>query len=192
MDLSKFGDSYDIVKQSLLHWLNPLGPWACHPMFREVVEEKKRDKFERFLGVELLSSEPIIRNGRKRFFETAKSWNKNLLLDPTTGLSVPSRETKRSFYLMGTELVEIAQARPGKLTLVFDQSIPRSNWSTQQECVKEKLAWLQGKNLSSIAYFSHANFILVSSDNEVLNSAKNTLLQASNLPHFRILEVSQS
>lgn len=32
MHVRYFGDSYDIVKQSLLRWLAPLGPWAAHPI----------------------------------------------------------------------------------------------------------------------------------------------------------------
>jgi len=31
--LDKFGDSYGIVKQGLLRWLSPCGPWLAHPMF---------------------------------------------------------------------------------------------------------------------------------------------------------------
>ena len=191
MDLSKFGDSYDVVKQSLLCWLSPFGPWACHPMFREEVAEKKREEFKRFLGVELLSCSPITRSGRKTFIQAAKSCSNSLLLDPTTGLSISSRETKRPFYIMGNELVEIAKARPGKLTLVFDQSIPRGNWQSQRKCVLEKLNWLQGNDLSGIAYFSHANFILVSAEPEILKCAKNTLLESSRLPHWRILDPTQ-
>jgi hypothetical protein len=32
-----FGDSYDIVKQSLIRWLADFGQWSAHPMFPEGV-----------------------------------------------------------------------------------------------------------------------------------------------------------
>jgi len=41
MRMRYFGDSYDIVKQSLLRWLRPLGEWSVHPMFTEPVSPGK-------------------------------------------------------------------------------------------------------------------------------------------------------
>lgn len=37
MKLQYFGDSYDIVKKSLICWLSEFGPWVTHPMFTEDV-----------------------------------------------------------------------------------------------------------------------------------------------------------
>jgi len=45
-----FGDSYDIVKQSLLAWLSAdLGPWSAHPMFTDKVDDERATAFARFL-----------------------------------------------------------------------------------------------------------------------------------------------
>ena len=33
MDLTKYGNSYDIVKQSFLRWLSLCGSWAAPPTF---------------------------------------------------------------------------------------------------------------------------------------------------------------
>jgi hypothetical protein len=42
MKLRYFGDSYDIVKKSMLAWLSPFGKWQTHPMFTEVVVPTRR------------------------------------------------------------------------------------------------------------------------------------------------------
>jgi hypothetical protein len=51
MKLEKFGDSYDIVKHSLLRWLAPSGTWVALPMFTEKVDPTDSDAFSQFLGV---------------------------------------------------------------------------------------------------------------------------------------------
>ena len=43
MRMRFIGDSYYIVKQSLLHWMAYCGTWAVHPMFTEPVS---RDSVE--------------------------------------------------------------------------------------------------------------------------------------------------
>jgi len=54
MKLNYFGDSYDIVKKSLISWLWDFGPWSTHPMFTELVSSEKAAAFSRFLGVQLI------------------------------------------------------------------------------------------------------------------------------------------
>jgi len=55
MRMSYFGDSYDVVKQSLLHWLQYFGQWSVHPMFTQPVSDKNISAFERFIGAKLIS-----------------------------------------------------------------------------------------------------------------------------------------
>jgi len=62
MKLSYFGDSYDIVKRSLLQWLSPFGPWKAHPMFTEPVDSLETKALSRFLGVPFVSEE-VLRAG---------------------------------------------------------------------------------------------------------------------------------
>ena len=52
MRMRYFGDSYDIVKQSLLRWLRTLGDWSAHPMFTEAVSDADVAAFETLLGAE--------------------------------------------------------------------------------------------------------------------------------------------
>lgn len=69
MHINYFGDSYDIVKQSLIRWLRPLGQWSVHPMFTESASKSDSEKFERFLAVDLISREVLTRaTGRDSYF----------------------------------------------------------------------------------------------------------------------------
>jgi len=47
MRMRYFGDSYDIVKQSLLRWLQSFGPWSVLPMFTEPVSDEEASKRSR-------------------------------------------------------------------------------------------------------------------------------------------------
>lgn len=44
------GDSYDIVKQSLLRWLGSIGPWSVHLMYAEAPTSGDVEAFEYLLG----------------------------------------------------------------------------------------------------------------------------------------------
>ena len=59
MRVRYFGDSYDIVKQSLLRWLAPFGDWAIHPMFTEEFEQPDIAAFADFLGSPVLTNEVL-------------------------------------------------------------------------------------------------------------------------------------
>ena len=184
MNLKFFGDSYDIVKQSLLRWLEPCGAWQVHPMFTESDPPLAED-FARFLGVPLVSTKTLNEHsGRDAFLAPARSCAGHLFLDPDTGLRI-HRNRATPKHLLGAELVEIAKARPDKLTLVFDQSIDRR--SSPESQIKEKLSWLADEKVFGVAYESHACFILVSSDKQVLENAVRTLLKESRLPRDRLV-----
>ncbi len=197
MHPSKLGDSYDIVKQSLLQWLAPCGGmWDVHPMFAEDYSTRYptfNADYRKFLGVPYLTSvEPIPdKPRRKAYFErTTRSHPRHhLLLDPDTGL-VPELKNNKKQHLTYEELVEIARKRPGKLILVFDQSYSRNENEENKRCkTLEKLSRLRKNGLYGIAYLSHANFILVSTDKQMIINAKRTLLEQSRLSENRLIEV---
>lgn len=192
MKLDKFGDSYDIVKQSLLRWLAPCGAWVTHPMFTEWVDPSEAEAFSRFLGVPLLTTEnlhPSIE--RDAYLSRAIACGDNLFLDPNTGLRVPSASRADApEFVNGTELVTIAQARPDKLTLVFDQSIDRRYPSRNQ--IEAKLLWLAEHGVYGVTYESHACFVLVSATEITLDRASETLLRESRLPTGRVVRVSMT
>lgn len=178
-----FGDSYDIVKQSLLRWLCSCGEWQAHPMFTQSVDPRRADEFERFLGVRLVSKEAISRRrDSENFIDQAKKCHGHLFLDPDTGLRIGGATPK---HVTTEELADIAQARPGKLTLVFDQSLDRRRKVKAQ--LAGKLACLKKQGAYGIAYESHACFVLVSQSKDVLDNAVATLLRESGLPPHRLV-----
>ena len=77
-----FGDSYDIVKQSLIRWLAPLGEWSAHPMFTETVQPEHATSFERFLGVRLLSNDVLCADTNRYAYFACAAQSGNLFLDP--------------------------------------------------------------------------------------------------------------
>ena len=212
MNLKFFGDSYDIVKQSLLRWLEPCGAWKAHPMFTPPVDPRRAEAFARLLGVPLVSK-AVLGEGYSRaaFLAHAKSCQHHLFLDPDTGLWMgKGRATPK--HVTAQELVGIANARPDKLTLVFDQSFSRSSPRNEppnekftearpdelnpafgkgrclrRQQLRTKLAWLAEREVHGVAYESHACFILASQSKDVLDNAVATLLRESRLPPDRLV-----
>lgn len=187
MKLEKFGDSYDVVKQSLLRWLSPCGPWLAHPMFTEPVHPSEAAAFSRFLGVPLVSTQVLDRvSDRDAYFSSAVSCAGHLFLDPNTGLRVPAASPADApDFVNGTDLVAIARNRPDWLTLVFDQSIDRSH--SPREQIEAKLSWLAERGVQGVTYQSHVCFVLVSASQPVLDKALETLARESCLPSSRFV-----
>ena len=188
----KFGDSYDIVKRSLLQWLSECGTWSVHPMFSVSTPHGFAEQFASFLGVQLVTTNPVpARPGREGYFEEAKEWTStdHLFLDPDTGIALPDQRNVGRRHLMAAELAAIAQGRPRKLALVFDQSFPHSSKDARLRQTKDKLRWLEIHGVHGLVYCSHANFVLVSSDHDALSNAKRTLVHASRLPPSRFVEI---
>ena len=186
MKLNKyFGDSYDIVKKSLIAWLGEFGSWYAHPMFTEPVTPNQAALFARFLGANLVSAEELTpKTDRVAYFSACRSAG-NLFLDPDTGIRLsPRRDSKSINYVFGPELIELSHARPESLMLVFDQSYSRGNQKPQ---IQEKLAYLANYNVYGFAYWSHAPFLVLSARVELVERAHDKLLEASGLPPSRLV-----
>jgi len=56
---SYFGDSYDVVKQSLLRWLQPFGDWEVHPMFSVPASSAFISAFGTFLNAKVISEDVL-------------------------------------------------------------------------------------------------------------------------------------
>ena len=59
MRVQYLGDSYDIVKQSLLRWLRPFGAWSVLPMFTEWVKPEDVAALEAFLRAKVISCDVL-------------------------------------------------------------------------------------------------------------------------------------
>jgi hypothetical protein len=180
------GDSYDIVKQSLLRWLAGMGTWTTHPMFTESISTEQANAFSRLLGTRLLSLDTLTHDAdRDAYLAPARDCNDHVFLDPDTGIRLkPTRGVKAPRYLFGTELVAIVDARPEKLILVFDQSLARG---AERKQLESKLSIFANQGILGIAYVSHACFVLMGKNRGVLESAFETLKRESRLPESRFL-----
>ena len=181
------GDSYDIVKQSLLRWLGSMGAWATHPMFTESVTPNQAKALSYLLGTRLLSEETLTTaSDRGAYFAPVRDCRDHVFLDPETGIRLePTRSKKAPLYVFGTELITIASARPEALTLVFDQSLARGR---EREQLQGKLSALASHGLHGIAYVSHACFVLVGESGPLVKRAFEALEKESRLPESRFLK----
>lgn len=180
------GDSYDIVKQSLLRWLAPMGSWAVHPMFTVTVTDAEAAAYSRFLGCELVSTEELNKDSnRNQYLASARGWSGNLFLDPDTGLRPKLIGGKKApAYLFVSELQEIVCARPGTLTMVYDQSFTRGG---AREALKRKMDVLSEQGVASLAYWSQACFLIASDSGERVDGAHRAIMDESRLPEDRII-----
>lgn len=183
------GDSFDLVKRCLLRGLAETGPWQAHPMFTEELLAEEADRFSRLLGVPLVSREVLgPRTNRNKYFEPACDCDTHVFLDPDTGLRLHSIGGRKAIsYLFADELIRIMRARSGRLALVFDQSL---EYGSAREALTVKLAALGRAGLYGTAYVSHACFIIVARESELLSHAVGALQRTTGLPPNRFLEVA--
>jgi len=185
VNLKHFGDSYDIVKKSLLQWLREFGPWVAHPMFTHVVSESEAAAFSGFLGVPLVSTEVLRPYTDRRSYLAACGDCRSVFLDPDTGVRLTGLNGMRSpEFVFADEIVAIASARPQGLVLAFDQSLPRGS---EVKSIRHKLTALAEKELHGFAYVSHASFMVVGQSENVVREARRELSRQSNLPAHRIV-----
>ena len=184
---SKFlGDSYDIVKQCLLRWLGALGPWATQPMFTGDITDNDINRYERLLGTRILSTIALTNNmERNTYFSSARECNEHVFFDPDTGIRLGQPRGKKALaYIFGDELIEIAGINPDKLVLVFDQSFARGS---EKEQLKIKLRHFREGSVHSVAYVSHACFVLLCKNEDLIEQAFEILLSESRLPRGRFV-----
>lgn len=212
MNCKHFRDSPDIVKQRLLQWLSPCGKWSVHPMFTEpeptgsprcwrfsgrcadegeCADETFRMNFSPFIGSQPVTMATFAEAGQNRdnwIVEVSTRCKEHLFIDPDTGFWLQGNLGDRDHrkYLMRDELVTIAQARPNALTLVYDQSISRNDPIGQ---IRAKLRSLKQDDIHGFTYQSQATFVLVSKNPTLLSSAKGILLDSSELPEDRLIEI---
>jgi hypothetical protein len=185
MHIKYFGDSYDVVKQSLIRWLAPFGHWSVHPMFTEAVTSAEAAAFADFLGARLLSNSVLTAKTERSTYFTCASSCDNLFLDPDTGLQIKSVSASRvPEFLFASELVSLVQKRPGFLTMVFDQSHPRGS---ERVSLEQKLSHLSERGISAFAYSSHACFVITGQDSVLVNKARTHLIRESRLPESRFV-----
>ncbi len=191
MHMHHFGDSYDIVKQSLIRWLGKFGDWSVHPMLTESAAGQQVKAFERFLGARVICTEVLTANTNRESYLSCATKCGHLFLDPDTGLRLRETGLRRpkTEYLFARELTRIVEHRPKALTLVFDQSLARGSASRD---MKPKLNEFQQHGISCFAYVSQVCFILCSGDETLIRRAFKHVVIESRLPKDRFLSGSAS
>jgi hypothetical protein len=187
MQMRWFGDSYDIVKQSLLTWLRPFGEWSVHPMFTEAVSTTDVSAFEEFLGAKIISTDVLTnKTDRSAYFSCAYSCG-NLFLDPDTGILLKNtRGVRAPKYLFASDLARITEQRPTHLTVVFDQGLGRGS---EQMHLETKLRHFLQQEMFAFAYRAHACFVIGGRDRSLVDHARNQIIAGSKLPEGRFLPV---
>ncbi len=183
MHMRYFGDSYDIVKQSLIRWLGEFGDWSVHPMLTESATVQEVEAFGRFLGARIICTQVLTTSTDRESYLAGAANCGNVFLDPDTGFSLAERRPKEK-YLFKDELIHLATQRPQSLTLVFDQSLARGS---ERKDMEHKLSELQSYEISCFAYISHAAFVVCSSDAELIDQAVKRVIAMSRLPERRFL-----
>ena len=178
MTRDKLGDSYDIVKKSLLHWLG--GRWSVHPMLTEKADQMFFSAYETLISAKVISSSVLTQKDRKSCLSPACSCRGNLFLDPDTGLKLGKPKIQ---HLSADELIEIVEPRSKYLTVVFDQSF--SYGDRPERKMLEKLSHLSLRGVHAFAYVSHACFIVATGEKSRLDRARTCILK-SGLPECRL------
>jgi hypothetical protein len=123
-----------------------------------------------------------------------------LFLDPDTGLWDGKRSPGCAWrkHISVAELVRIASVGEPGLTLVFDQGYSRNLTNEARRArAEQKLQALRcariepekdNPKMHSVAYVSHAVFIWVSKDEDLLADATKQLLDRSRLPRCRFVD----
>jgi hypothetical protein len=184
MRMHFFGDSYDIVKRFLLDTLGDGSPWIAYPMLTHEVTEADVAAFERFLGA-AVASDLVFAPGCDRSAGLCITPGaQHVFLDPDTGVRLkPSGGAKSSAYVFGPELQELCLSEPDRLALVFDQSLPRGE---ERSALEAKLAYFAERDVFGFAYLSHACFLILSANQDVITQARRALL-ATGLPGSRLV-----
>jgi hypothetical protein len=156
-------------------------------MFTEPVSAEQVRAYERLLGVRVISRE-VLGPGvdRNEYLASARSCKEHVFLDPDTGIRLSPISGKTApAYLFADELVALAEAQPGRLTLVFDQSLARG---AERPDLEHKLSKLTAKGIHCVAYLSHAGFVLAGRERSLVNAAFEDLGRNSGLPSTRFLK----
>ena len=130
---------------------------------------------------------------RDQVLAVGRECPRHLLLDPDTGLWGGQNSPGNSWHnhISMDELADIAGApdREHRLTLIFDQSYSNSKHAKRKERAEGKLRTLwKNHDVHGVAYVSHAVFIWVSKDEDLLASATRRLQERSRLPWCRFVQ----
>ena len=196
-----FGDSYDFLKKTLIQTLAE--DWMTHPMYFDAQPEIGFPlAHAEYLGARLAAGNRI---DRDKVEHVGMHCPGHLILDPDTGVWTGQRRPNGGWnkHLRLQEVARIAsaQGRDDLLTLVFDQSYTRATQERRSELALDKLTALQDHHgqcqhqppcppdrpLHGAAYVTHAVFIWVSLNGDLVTQATGRMLRRTQLPRCRVV-----
>ena len=189
-----FGESHDMAKRNIMEWLAPNEQWIAHPMLFNERPEPPLDRaflqqYRVALGVEIVDNESEYKN----LLDASKKCEEHLLLDPDTGLLKPRNNRRSKKHVMVDQFIEIVKSpyRPGKLTLIYDQSYSRGNGDIWKQTAV-KLRDLRDSCVHAVAYMAHAGssvrFIWASPNSESITEATQRMQAISEFPSWRFID----
>ncbi len=166
------GDSYDIVKRFWAESLQPVAPLYAHPRF---VPEDIRAQYEAVTSIPVLDTDRL----PERPF--------GLLLDPDTGipLATESKTKATASHAPLPFIVQLNEQLQPTYMLCFDQSHHRSHELKRPEQLEQKQEFLRGHGLGSFYYVSHAPFLFVAREAEILAQVRCRLVSLG-IPRRRL------
>jgi hypothetical protein len=166
MNPSYLGDSYDLVKRFFCHELSHLGYLvSADPMLTGAWNSDEQD-FYRLIGAQ-------------PFKQTLPGASRTaLFIDPDTGINARGSEKHASYKRLAQESTRY------RLVFAFDQSFSRL--SKPKEVMLGKLAELNSLGCHGMYYDSHARFLFVAQECNVLQELMTHLLSLG-LPSSRLI-----
>ena len=154
------GDSYDLVKRTFAGALGPIAPLYAHPQF---VPADIRADYTVITAIPILGSRPAGEFG--------------LLLDPHTGVPLPTARTQRptpSYAPVGFIASLAEELRPTYL-ICFDQSYHRRPGFGSAAQREAKRRALEERKICSFHYVSHAPFLFAATVSDILLEVRGRL-----------------
>jgi hypothetical protein len=142
------GDSYDIVKRFWCESLRAIAPLNAHPEF---LPAEIRERYTAVTLIPVLDLESL---PKKPF---------GILLDPDTGIPLPSASQKRMTpsHAPLPCIAQVMGALHPLYVICFDQSHYRQPGSSGDQQKQKKMDYLKARGLASFYYVSHASFLFI-------------------------------
>lgn len=155
------GDSYDIVKRFWAENLRAIAHLYAHPKF---IPAEIRLQYTAATSISV--------------FESGMASAFGILLDPHTGIRLPSKSSNGATASHATLpfIAQVFEELQPKYVICFDQSYHRVHELDRTGQMQTKMAYLKDQGLFSFYYVSHAPFLFIAKEPGTLTAIRNRLV----------------
>jgi hypothetical protein len=155
------GDSYDLVKRFWHESLKSIAPLYAHPRF---VTSAIRTQYTAVTSIPILDSLPVGQFG--------------ILFDPHTGIPLPTESLglTNAAHASLPFMVQTDDELHPQYMICFDQSYHRRHELSREQQRARKRQFLQAQGIASFYYVSHAPFLFMAREAEVLQVVRDRLI----------------